>query len=125
MDYTILAATERVLKLRGYIKDKIEIPAELLENYDLDTTWRGDLQLDFWSNKYFPTKSKYKLSLCFIMDDNLGTYCGKNISYSVLTCKNLPKIIGVKTPIDKEKSLAKINKYIQVNKQFLIDCIEE
>ena len=115
-----------ILKMQEYIKSKIEIPSELEGNFIFENGALGTLFLDFNSglHKKKPyLNSRHRFSIHFITHEKYYNYCGNNIGYTVAYF-NVPKIIGVKKLIDKDKVIAKINKYIKTNKQSLIDCIE-
>ena len=128
MIYNINPIDKRIIELENLVKSKINIPPELANNIKWRTTSLGGIFLDYCSNWNAPVTILNAKSSLFIYFDTCnggGGYDGENIGFEAIRCYNVPKLIGVKKKISVDKAVDKINKYLEKNKQVLIDTIEK
>ena len=112
--------------LDAVIRESINIPDELRNNMEIKMTELGGVILEYYSlgRQKNKNRSNVIFSIYFDTGSAFGTYDATNIRIKVLNYKNIKMLHCSDICRPYQKVLNKVNRWIVLNKDYLINSIE-
>lgn len=113
--------------LEQAIRQLIVIPNGLENNIRFSTTGLGGVFIEYRSDSrggVASMNSDTQFTIMFMNTDGFGHYIGDNIGVEMTYCRNIKSMRGIKKLQPYEKVVAKVNKWMQDNREYLISCIQ-
>lgn len=115
-----------VCALENAIRSSISIPAKLQNNCRITTTGMGGVFIEYYSDSSSNLNmlnSKVLWKMFFDTTGRFGSYNGDIVGVEMTQCRGIRAMRGVKTKKPWEDVVAKVNKWIAENEEFLYSSI--